>query len=161
MAEVSYSEIDVEQPEGGVFVPGLLCGCIGLLVSLVLLKLGAFDSLESALVELLVNELRLSQSLVPLSFSILLTAGALYSIVIALVILDSARAWRRIVIAVTSWVVVVAMVASLAVWDIYFSPFIVLSGVIGASFCAVLYSHVHRMPCDALSHRKEADTWPK
>jgi hypothetical protein len=45
-------------------------------------------------------------------------------------------------------VLVLAMVPSLAVWHIYFSPFLTLVGVFWAWFFTLMYANHHLMPCE-------------
>ncbi len=56
---------------------------------------------------------------------------------LAFAVLDSAGTWRRVVLGVTMMVIVLAMVPTFAVWDIYFSPFLPLIGVFWSWFCTL------------------------
>lgn len=134
--------------KGHVCSPGLLCGSIGLLLALILQKFGFFEMGNSALYRLLEANLTLGVPVAALSLITLAVVAAIYSIGIAWSILDSRGAWRRVLIWMTAMILVIVTVPTLAVWSIYFSPFLVLTSVFLSSLCAMVYAARHRMSCD-------------
>ena len=148
MSENNHQILNSKYSEGHVCSPGLLYGSIGLLLALLLQKFGFFQVVDSSLQSVLASKFTPGDTMDTLSIVVLVVISAVYSIGIAWGILDSKGAWRRIVILMTAMVLVVAMVPTLAVWNIYFSPFLILTSVFVTSLCVMIYASFHRMPCD-------------
>lgn len=141
-----------ENVKGHVGSSGFLYGSVGLAFALVLETLGFFEQVNHWLVLIVENHITMGVHMSRLSLLPSVIAVAAVCIGVALVILDSSSHWRRVLIAVSSLVLIVVMVPALAVWNIYFSPFLALVGVFWASLCAIIYASQHRMPCDVANY---------
>ncbi len=136
---------------GSLEVSTLLCGTLGLLVSGVLYWIGLLGKGDLGVFHLLSQPV--FQGAVPsqLSAPILFLLTAVFCFGLAFAVLDSPGAWRRVVLGLTLLVLVIAMVPTLAVWDIYFPPMMCLVGVFWTWFVGMIYAGHHSMPCDQVS----------
>lgn len=128
--------------------PCLVYGSVGFGVGIALQLVGLFKQANGYLLALMHKPVfhGANPETLPLPVLVCLTGILCYGV--AFVILDTAGTWRRLVIGVTVLVLVVAMVPTLAVWKIYFPPFLPLSGVFWTWFCAMMYVNHHVMPCE-------------
>lgn len=134
--------------EGLVLWPSLLYGFLGVVLAFILQKLGLFESANKYVSQLIVTYFSEGEQMVFLSTLVSIAIAVLCSVGVAWVVLDSRGAWRRMIVVVSSVVLVLALAPTLAVWNVYFSPFFVLVSVLWASLCSFLYTSYHRMPCD-------------
>ena len=134
-------------PPGRVASSCLLYGAVGMALALAMHLLGLFDQGDARLKQSL-SALASDLYLVVVSDSLLFVVAALFSFGIAFAVLDSPAAWRRIVLGLTAFVVLLAMVPVCALWQIYFSPFFVVVAYFWAWFCTMMYTSHHVMPCE-------------
>ena len=85
-----------------------------------------------------------------LTMPVLMIFAAVFSFGLAFAVLDSPGTWRRLILGITAVIVVLAMVPTFAVWQIYFSPFLPLIALFWSWFCSLMYANHHVMPCDVL-----------
>lgn len=135
-------------PPGKVVSSCLLYGAVGLALALAMHLLGMFEQGDIGLKQSL-SGLTSDLFLVVVSDSLLFAVAALFSFGIAFAVLDSPAPWRRVLLGVTALVVLLAMVPVCALWQIYFSPFLVVIACFWAWFCAMMYASQHTMPCDS------------
>ena len=137
-------------PEGRVGVSGLLYGGMGLLVSTMMQLLGLFKRPDTRLMTWMSDSLFRGEVPALLVLSVQVLIAALFCFGLAYAVLDSVSTWRRVVLGVTSLVLVLAMVPTFAVWGIYYSPFLPAVGVLWTWFCTMMYVNHHQMPCETL-----------
>lgn len=142
-------------PAGRVGGPGLLYGGVGLSLAVAMQMLGLFMRGDARLQQALLDPVFRGRLPDVLSTPVLVMMGAALCWGLAFAVLDSAGTWRRIVLGVTMLVIVLAMVPTFAVWNVYFSPFLPLVGVFWTWFCTMMYVNHHVMPCDGLSLHNE------
>jgi hypothetical protein len=142
-------------PAGRVDGPGLLYGGVGLALALAMQMLGLFMRGDGRLKQALLEPVFRGQLPDVLTTPALVIIAAVLCWGLAFAVLDSAGTWRRIVLGVTMVVIVLAMVPTFAVWNVYFSPFLPLVGVFWTWFCTMMYVNHHAMPCDGLSFKNE------
>ena len=129
--------------------PAVLYGFIGIILATVVYSLGFFKGLEDKLVSSL--ELYLwGEGELYYHFSTLglILVCAAFCLGLSFTIMDSCGYRKHVFVTVSAILVVLVMVPTLAVWDIYFSPFLPLTGIIWTCFCSFVYVRYHSMPCD-------------
>jgi hypothetical protein len=131
-----------------VDAPCLLHGTVGVSLAIVMQILGLFKSGDDRLTAALLNPVFHGQAPEGVSLLIQVMVCAVLCYSIAFVVLDTAGVWRRVVMGVSVLVLVLAMVPSLAVWNMYFSPFLTVVGVFWAWFFTLMYANHHLMPCE-------------
>lgn len=137
-------------PDGRVDVPGLLYGSVGLALGIALQWMGAFKRADGWIYEWLNKPLfRDSAPELP-TIQLTTLIAAVFCYGLAFAVLDSVGMWRKVVLGVTAMVLTLAMVPAFAVWNVYFSPVLQITGVFWSWFCVVLYAQHHRMPCDSV-----------
>lgn len=140
---------------GRVDSSALLCGGLGLLLSGVLYWVGLLGRGDLKILNLLSDAVFGGAAPSVLSAPVLITITALFCFGIAFAVLDSCGVWRRLILGITLMVLVLAMVPTLAVWDIYFPPMMSLVGVFWAWFAGILYASHYQMPCDSITQAIE------
>ncbi|BDS06000.1 hypothetical protein NT6N_10400 [Oceaniferula spumae] len=135
---------------GRVDGPALLYGAVGLMFAVAMHWVGLFKKGNTRILEALMDPVFRGGDPQILSTPVLATLTAVFCFGLAFAVLDSSRAWRRIILGVTVLVLVLAMVPTLAVWNIYFPPMMTIVGVFWTWFCTMMYVNHHLMPCDAI-----------
>lgn len=135
-----------------VDAPCLLHGGIGLCLGVGMLMAGMFHSGDAQLMKVLLQPVFHGQEPRELPVMLQVLLSVICSFGLAFVVLDSAGTWRRIVLGVTAVVVILAMVPTLAVWNIYFSPFLPVVTVFWVWFFCMMYVRHHLMPCEVGRH---------
>ncbi|WP_227021343.1 hypothetical protein [Oceaniferula marina] len=129
--------------------PCLLYGSVGVWLAVAMELVGLFKAGDRKLLDALMSPVFHGQapSQWPLWMQILITAACCYAL--AFFVLDSHGTWRRVLLGVTMLILVLSMVPTMAVWEVYFSPFLPAVGVFWTWFCSMMYVRHHVMPCDA------------
>ena len=137
-----------QPPQGRVDSSALLCGGLGLLLSGLLYWLGLLGKGDLKILDLFGGAV--FREVVPsvLDTPALVVITALCCFGLALAMLDSCGVWRKLVLGVTLMVLVLALVPTLAVWNIYFAPMMSLVGIFWTWFAGVIYASHYQMPCD-------------
>lgn len=133
---------------GRVHTSALLCGAVGLLVSGAMYWVGLLGKGDSRIFETLRQPVFRGAVPSELSVPVLFLVTTLFCFGLAFAVLDSPGVWRRVVLGLTLLVLVIAMVPTLAVWNIYFPPMMSLVGVFWTWFAGMMYASHHQMPCD-------------
>jgi len=131
-----------------VDAPCLLHGTVGVSIAIVMQILGLFKLGDNRLTAALLDPVFHGQAPEGVSLFVQVMVCAVLCYGIAFVVLDTAGVWRRVVMGVSVLVLVLAMVPSLAVWNMYFSPFLTVVGVFWAWFFSLMYANHHLMPCE-------------
>ncbi|MGJ8676338.1 MAG: hypothetical protein ACSHX0_02345 [Akkermansiaceae bacterium] len=134
--------------KGQVLAPTLLYGFVGWSLAVTINFLGFFERGNLALQAFLGEWATLETPFDQVSEPILMLITAVLCTGLAMAVLDSRSVWRRMILCVSTLMVVLSAVPTLAVWNIYFSPFLMFVAVFWTSFCTVMYSYHHLMPCD-------------
>jgi len=138
---------DIIYPRGRLASSCLLFGGLSLALACALHSLGLFEPgdiwLQQFLSWMFSETLR---TLVP--DHLLFMVAAIFSFGIVFAVLDSPATWQRLVIGVIALVVVLTVVPACALWQLYFSPFLVGVAFFWAWFCAMMYAGQHTMPCE-------------
>lgn len=129
-------------------------GTVGVLVGAVLQFVGLFQKGDDRLMAALLKPVFHGQMPGELSFPLLSLVTAVFCYGVAFVVLDTAGAWKRVVLGITVLVLLLAMVPTFAVWSIYFSPFLPVVSVFWAWFFCMMYVNHHVMPCEVLAHNR-------
>lgn len=132
--------------------PGLLYGGVGLALAITMHVVGLFKSGNSRLLDALLGSVFHGVAPNTLSVPFLVIISAVFCFGLAFAVLDTAGTWRRVVLGVTAFVLVFAMVPTFAVWQIYFSPFLPVVALFWTWFCTMMYANHHVMPCEAGNH---------
>jgi len=150
--QYSSSDISIISRVDG---PCLLHGSVGVAVAIVLQWVGLFGKGDARLMDTLLQPVFHGQmpELLSFPFQILVTAVFCYGLAFA--VLDTAGTAKRIGLGITVLVLVLTMVPTMAVWNIYFSPFLTVVGVFWAWFCCMMYVNHHVMPCEVTSVNTE------
>ncbi len=137
-------------PAGEVVIPALLCGAVGTVFSSILYLVGIYDGLGQALQDKYVGEPYLMQGDYALhdGWNFILLVVMCFGISFA--VLDSDMVWRRVMLFLLAIVVVVLCSPVMMMWDIFWSPVMVIIGLLWSWFCAFIYSVQHIMPCERL-----------
>lgn len=131
-----------------VDIPCVLYGSVGVGVALAMQVVGLLKNGDERLLGALLNPVFHGEmpGVLSLPVQLLITVVCCYGL--AFIVLDSAGTWRRLLMGVTVLILVLAMVPTLAVWNIYFSPFLAAVGVFWTWFCTMMYVSHHHMPCE-------------
>lgn len=144
---------------GRVDGPALLCGAVGLIVAVVMFWVGLLGKGDLRILNLLHQPVFRGGEPDILSTAALVVLTVLFCFGLAFALLDSPGTWRRVVLGFTVLVLVVAMVPTLAVWNVYFPPMMTLVGVFWTWFGSMIYVSHHQMPCDVLNSKlQESNT---
>jgi hypothetical protein len=134
-----------------VDAPCLFHGTLGVCVGVLLELVGLFRKGDDRLMGALMDSVFQGKMPEVLSLPWLVGVAAVFCYALAFVVLDTPGTWRRVVIGITVLVLVLAMVPTLAVWNVYFSPFLPVVAVFWSWFGGMMYVSHHHMPCDVLS----------
>ena len=129
-------------------IPCLLYGTVGIGLALAMHAVGLLKRGDDWLLGVLFEPVFHGVMPSVLSLPVLILAAAVFCYALAFVVLDTVGTGRRAVIGVTVLVLVLAMVPTLAVWNIYCSPFLIVVGVFWTWFCTMMYVSQYLMPCD-------------
>ncbi len=127
----------------------MLYGTVGVGLALAMQAVGLLKRGDDWLLGGLLGPVFHSQMPSVLSLPVLILVTAVFCFGLAFVILDTVGTGRRTLIGVTLLVLVLAMVPTMAVWNIYFSPFLIIVGLFWSWFCTMMYVSQHLMPCEA------------
>jgi len=134
-----------------VDAPCLFHGTVGVCIGVLMQLIGLFQHADDRLVSFLLNPVFQGEMPESLSVWLLAVVAAVFSYALAFAVLDSHGSLRRVMLGVTVLILVLAIQPTLAVWNIYFSPFLPIVSVFWAWFFSVMYANHHVMPCD-LAH---------
>lgn len=141
---------DTIYPEGKLAGSCLLFGGLSLALAFALQSLGLFQQgdiwLQQYLSWMFSESLRMTAP-----DHLLFIVAAIFSFGIAFAVLDSPAAWQRLVLGATALFLVLTIVPACALWQIYFSPFLVGVAFFWAWFCAIMYASQHAMPCELVA----------
>lgn len=130
----------------GVKGPWLVCSGLGILVALILQLLGVFRGLD----RLLMGKLE------ALSTTGLSVIGDVWLIVTAVVgvmaliaaMLQTPGQWRRVILLVTTCLLLAGLTIVCALYGVYFSSLSLLAGSLWSGGCALFYSMNHPLPVE-------------
>ena len=104
-----------------VDIPCLLYGSVGVGLAIALHAVGLYKTADKWLVGILLDPVFQGEPPFSVSLPVQIVISAVFCYGIAFVVLDTAGTWRRVLIGGTVVVLALAMVPTLAVWQIYFS----------------------------------------
>ena len=130
--------------------PCLLYGSVGVWLSVALQYVGLFKKGDDRLMGVLSQPVFHGQMPEILSLPLQIVMTSVFCYALAFVVLDTAGTWKRVALGITVLVLLLAMVPTLAVWNIYYSPFLPVIGVFWAWFCSMMYVSHHVMPCEVV-----------
>ncbi|MEJ6572127.1 MAG: hypothetical protein QNL01_00940 [Akkermansiaceae bacterium] len=133
---------------GRVDGPSLLYGGIGLALAVAMQLVGLFKMGDARLKQSLLGSVFHGATPDVLAMPVLVIVAAIFCFGLAFAVLDSEATWRRVILGITALVIVFAMVPTLAVWNIYFSPFLPAIALFWTWFCTMMYVNHHVMPCE-------------
>ena len=126
----------------------LLYGALGFVVAAVLSLVGLLGRGDQYILSLLHVPVFQGEVTNVIGLPVLALVTGFICFGVAFAVLDSPRAWRRVILGFTVIVLVAALVPTFAVWNIYFPPLMSLIGVFWAWFSSMMYANHHCMPCD-------------
>jgi hypothetical protein len=135
--------------------PCMLYGSVGLWLAVAMQLIGLFKVGDEYLMSVLYQPVFNGNMPEQVSLPIHIVVAAVFCYGLAFIVLDVLGAWRRLLIGTTVLVLTLAMVPTLAVWNIYFSPFLTAFGVCWTWFCTMMYVNHHIMPCEVLVYRSK------
>ena len=103
--------------------PCLLYGSVGVWLSVALQYVGLFEKGDDRLMGVLLQPVFHGQMPEVLSFPLQIVITSVFCYSLAFIVLDTAGTWKRVALGITVLVLLLAMVPTLAVWNIYYSPF--------------------------------------
>lgn len=133
-----------------VDAPCLFHGTLGVSIAIVMQMMGVFRAGDDRLMAVLLKPVFHGQTPEGVSLLVQVMVCAVFCYGSAFVVLDTVGVWRRVVIGVSVFVLIVAMVPTLSVWSIYFSPFLTIVGVFWTWFFTLMYASHHVMPCEVV-----------
>lgn len=136
---------------GRVDGSGLLYGGVGLALGMAMQWLGLFKRGDARLTSWLLESVFHGNTPEVLSLPWMVFVTAVFCFGLAYAVLDSSGMWRRLILGVTALILLLAMVPSFAVWNLYFSPFLPVVGAFWTWFCTIMYVSHHVMPCDGVN----------
>ena len=137
-----------QKPKGTVIVPAFLCTLTGCILAVGMELMGYFRAIESSLeVVWRAKPFYVSEPLVVVSQANWGIAFVV-SFLCALVILDSARLWRRLLMGGIFVLLLLAAVPSLILWNVEWMPMVPAIALMWTWCCSLIYASQHRMPCD-------------
>lgn len=136
------------KPAGEVIIPALLCGAAGTVLSAILYLIGRYKGLDQMLKDKYVAEPYHMQGDYTLHDGWNLILLVLMCFGISFAVLDIDKAWRRVVLFLLALVVIMLCSPVMMMWDIFWSPVMVLGGLLWSWLCAFIYSVQHTMPCE-------------
>ncbi|MBK1790471.1 hypothetical protein [Persicirhabdus sediminis] len=137
-----------QDPPGKIAGPGFLFGLVGMLLASGLHLLGLFGRLNSQLDEVFATGPLGQIDLQRLPVSVEMMVASVLAMGLSYAVLDSARAWRRVLLGITLIILIGTMVPVFALWGILYSPFLTLTAVLWSWFCSKMYTMYHIMPCE-------------
>ena len=138
---------DIIYPQGRLAGSTLLYGGLSLALAFALQSLGLLQGGDLWLKQYLSSVFSESLHII-VPGHLLFIVAAIFSFGTAFAVLDSPAAWQRLVLGAIALVVLLTLVPACALWQIYFSPFLVGVAFFWAWFCAMMYSSQHTMPCE-------------
>ncbi len=136
-------------------MPGLLFGAAGLVLAVAMQWVGLYSRANTRLESWLLESVFRGELPAIVSLPVLILVTAVCCFGLAYAVLDSPGGWRRLILGITVLVLLFAMVPTLAVWHIYFPPFLPVVGVFWTWFCTMMYVNHHVMPCDMANSKPE------
>lgn len=141
-----------------VDAPCLLHGTIGLCIGILMQLSGLFEQPDAQLLSVMLKPVFQGEMPYVIPVLWLGVIGALFSYGLAFAILDTAGTLKRVMLGVTVLVLVLAIQPTLAVWHLYFSPFLPVVSVFWTWFFTMLYVNHHVMPCELGAFSEEDHT---
>lgn len=142
------NSVENTKPKGEVVIPALVCGMVGIVLTTILSLIGRYKGIDQILKEsYLAEPFRMEDSYTLHGawnwfFVLLLSFGISFSV------LDSDKIWRRVMLFLLALVVTMMASPVFMMWDIFWSPVMVVVGLLWSWFCAFIYSVQHAMPCE-------------
>ncbi len=144
------------KPLGEVMVPAVMCGAAGAVLTIILAVIGWYDGMNADLKAYFMakpfymqaNSVKDWTSTLDIVLAMFLCLG------ISFAVLDTDKQWRRVMLILLLFVVVIFSSPVLMLWDVFWSPVTVLIGVLWSWICAYIYSCQHRMPCENIGEIK-------
>ena len=139
------------KPKGEVLIPALICGSVGTVLTTILFLINRYKSFDLSLKLKYETEPFLIQECTNLHgvWNWLLVLIVCFGISFA--VLDSDRIWRRVTLFFLSLVIMIMASPVLMMWEVFWSPCMVVVGLLWSWFCAFIYSVQHTMPCELLA----------
>jgi len=149
------------KPKGDLVIPALICGFVGIVLTTILSLINRYKGVDQMLKEKYIAEPFLMKESIALhnAWNWLLVLIVCYGISFA--VLDSDKIWRRVMLFFLALVIVVMGSPVLMLWDVFWSPMMVLVGLIWSWVCAFIYSVQHIMPCELLAPPSKKIKQPK
>ncbi|MFC5051874.1 hypothetical protein ACFPK9_14820 [Rubritalea spongiae] len=142
---------DAPKPNGTVVVPATLCALTGSVLAVGMELMGFFRPIETLLHKIWLGEpFLISEPVVVMNY-VNWGIAFVVSWLVALVVLDSANLWRRLLIGAISLVLLIGAVPCLVLWDVEWMAMVPLLALMWTWCCALVYASQHRMPCDKLA----------
>ena len=133
----------------------LLYGSLGVIVAGVLYWIGLLGKGDQGVLDLILQSIFRGALPAEFGFPVLVSITTIFCYGIAFAVLDSAGTWRRVLLGLTVIILIVALVPTLALWEIYFPPMMSLVGVFWTWFISIIYANHHQMPCDHITFHSE------
>ncbi len=137
-----------QDPPGKIAGPGFLFGLVGMLLASGLHLLGLFGRLNSQLDEVFATGPLGQIDLQRLPVSVEMMVASVLAMGLSYAVLDSARAWRRVILGISLLILIGTMVPVFALWGLLYSPFLTFTAVLWSWFCSKMYTMHHIMPCE-------------
>jgi len=139
-----------------VDAPCLFHGTVGVCIGVLMQLVGLFQSGDRWLISLFLDPVFQGEMPHEVPVLWLVVVAAVFSYALAFFVLDIAGVTRRVMVGITVLVLVLAIQPALAVWGIYFSPFLPVVAVFWSWFFSMMYANHHLMPCDVVHvHHEE------
>jgi len=143
------------KPQGEVMIPALVCGSVGIVLATILSLINRFKSPDQLLKEKYMAEPFLMPDVPMLHGGWNLILVLIVCFGISFAVLDSDKIWRRVMLFFLALVIVVMGSPVLMMWDVFWSPCMLVVGLLWSWFCAFIYSLQHTMPCELLVPTKK------
>jgi len=155
VAEPSNKPKTEPKPKGEVLIPALICGSVGTVLTTILSLINNYRGFDLSLKLKYEAEPFFIQECTNLhgAWNWMLVLVVCFGIAFA--VLDSDKVWRRITLFFLSAVIIVMASPVLMLWEVFWSPCMVVVGLLWSWFCAFIYSVQHTMPCELLAPPKK------
>ena len=143
------------KPLGTVFLPAVLCALTGTILSVSLELMGYFSVPSMALSELWAAEPFYLVEPYVVKRELSWVIAFLASLLVAVLTLGSASTWRRLLVGLMFFSVLLACSPTLMLWGVLWLPIMALVAFLWTWVCAFIYGTQHEMPCDTVASEQE------
>jgi len=151
----------IRQTDSSLWIPSALCGMVGFLVALALSLLGGVAPLETLINSKLASLLGTEAIVEPIKRELIFVFGLVFASLLALSMLDTPGKMRRILILVSSVLLILGLVPVGVLFNRDLGVAFLVVSTAAAGLSALYWGAHHRMPCERMVKTKRASVKQK